>query len=112
MGTVSEYVTKQYGVLSYIDERFETVPADTLQYMLLPINPLRYNLLIINNSPYDVYIATSERVGKDFGIKLSKHGGIFACDAFTDMTLASNMWYAYADGGDVEVYIITNNSIA
>lgn len=111
MPNVSEYVQNQYGIQSYVKEGHVMVAGNTPEQVLVPQDPMRYNLLIINYSPYDIYIATEINVGIGYGIKLSKQGGIFSCDAFTDMTLASHMWYCYVDGGDADVYILENKSL-
>lgn len=111
MANVSDYVERQYGIQSYIKEWHVIIKGNTPEQVLVPQDPMRYNLLIINYSTSDIYIATEINAGVNYGIKLSKQGGIFSCDAFTDMTLASHMWYCYADGGDADVYILENKSL-
>lgn len=105
-----EMLESLFGIKSFPRENPYLVPhvANIATQQFLPYNPQRVSFVVTNLSANVIYIAPSNLVATDRGIRLAPQGGSAALTWDRDFELCSHDWYCTATVDASDFYVLEN----
>jgi len=105
-----EMLESLFGIKSFPRENPYLDPhvANIAVQQMLPYNPQRVSFVVINLDDNAIYIAPSNQVFADRGIRLAPNGGAASLTWDRDFELCSHDWYVYSAVDAQDFYLLEN----
>lgn len=105
--TVQQLIAEKIGKNTTPKENPITSTVGTSATRILSNNPRRVAFVLINLGSYPIYLSPSNDPSTTKGIYIAESGGQISLNYENDFELTGGEFWAVADGGNSEIYVLS-----